>query len=284
MILIAIEDVTEQNLQKQQLLVKHRELTEAIAVSESANQAKSKFLGHISHELRTPLNSIMGFSQILQDNSNLDAESKEFLNIICESGQHLNSLISDLLDISRIDAEKMAIEPNILSLANFLKITVNMVYLKAIEKNLTLTTQFADDLPENIYADEKRLRQVLLNLLGNAIKFTSVGEITFSVSKIYSEYLNKWLIKFAIADTGVGISSDGFEKIFMPFEQVGTSISKFQGTGLGLAISQYLVQKMGGAIVVDSEVGMGSTFSFALDLIEEQSQNSSKMIAAAPLN
>ncbi len=284
MILIAIEDVTERNLQKQKLAEKQQELTEAMVVSDSANQAKSKFLGHISHELRTPLTAIMGFSQILQDSPNLDPDSKGFLDIICRAGEHLNSLIEDLLDISRIEAEKMAIEPSILSLANFLKVTVDMVSLKAIAKGLTLTTQFADDLPENIYADEKRLRQVLLNLLSNAIKFTSAGEITFSVNKIYSGYLHKLLIKFAIADKGVGIDANQFEKIFKPFEQVGTSTTKSQGTGLGLAISQYLVQKMGGKIVVDSEVGVGSTFSFALNLIEDQPQNVTKMIAAAPPN
>ncbi len=273
MVLIAIEDITERKSQKQQLITQNQALSEAIIASEAANRAKSKFLGSMSHELRTPLNAIMGFSQILKSMPNLDNDAQEYLGIIYQSGEHLLYLIQDLLDISRIEAEKMAIEPNLLALTNFLQITVDMIRMKATEKNINFTTQFAADLPENIYADEKRLRQVLLNLISNAIKFTDIGEITFAVSKSHSidqsGNINE-LIKFAISDTGVGIAATELEKIFLPFEQVGKEKMKSEGTGLGLAISQSLVKKMGGTIIVFSEIGRGSTFSFELDLMDRK--------------
>ena len=155
MILIAIEDITERNLQKLQLVTKNQELSAAMTAYERANLAKSVFLGNMSHELRTPLNAIMGFSQILLVNSHLDVETQEYLGIILQSSEHLLSLIEDLLDISRIDARKIEINPNLLSLSNFLEVTVAMVDFKAREKKLTFTKQFAPDLPETIYADEK---------------------------------------------------------------------------------------------------------------------------------
>jgi len=269
MSLIDIDLIKEQ---KQQLITQNQALSEAMVTSEAANLAKSKFLGNMSHELRTPLNSILGFSQILKSLPNLDANAKKYLEIIYRSGEHLLLLIQDLLDISRIEAQKMVLRPNFLDLPNFLQITVDMLNVTAIEPNLTFTTQFAPDLPAAIFVDEKRLRQVLLNLLNNAIKFTSVGEITFTVSKQIQSTNSadnpSELIRFAIADTGVGIESSEFEKIFLPFEQVGDENAKLQGTGLGLAISQNLVNKMGGEIKVISEVGKGSEFSFELDLTE----------------
>lgn len=261
MILLAIDDITERKLQKQQLITKNQDLSEAIIASESANRSKSKFLGNMSHELRTPLNSIMGFSQLLKSVPNLDDEARQYLEIIYQSGKHLLSLIQDLLDISRIEAEKMAIEPNILCLPNFLQLTVEILQSKVLDKKLTFTTQFATDLPPSIYADEKRLRQILLNLLTNALKFTSAGEITLTVSKNLDG-----LIRFEVADTGVGILAAEIEKIFLPFEQVGEANIKTEGTGLGLAISQNLVEMMGGEIKVVSEIGVGSTFSFELNL------------------
>lgn len=271
MILIAIEDITERNLQKQQMVVKNQELSAAMTAYERANRAKSAFLGNVSHELRTPLNAIMGFSQILLDRQPLDIETQEYLEIILQSSEHLLSLIEDLIDISRIEANKIEITPNLLSLSNFLEVTMAMIDFKAREKKLTLTKQFAPDLPETIYADEKRLRQVLLNLLSNAIKFTKTGAITFSVTLSQSTRSNQ-LIEFAIADTGTGMSAAEIEKIFLPFEQAGKSEMRTQGAGLGLAISQNLVQNMGGEIKVVSEVNVGSTFSFELDLTEHQPQ------------
>ncbi len=271
MILIAIEDITERNLQKLQLVTKNQELSAAMTAYERANRAKSAFLGNVSHELRTPLNAIMGFSQILLDRQPLDIETQEYLEIILQSSEHLLSLIEDLIDISRIEANKIEITPNLLSLSNFLEVTMAMIDFKAREKKLTLTKQFAPDLPETIYADEKRLRQVLLNLLSNAIKFTKTGAITFSVTLSQSTRSNQ-LIEFAIADTGTGMSTAEIEKIFLPFEQAGKSEMRTQGAGLGLAISQNLVQNMGGEIKVVSKINVGTTFSFELDLTEHQPQ------------
>ena len=268
---ISLIDIDLIKEQKQQLITQNQALLEAMVTSEAANLAKSKFLGNMSHELRNPLNSILGFSQILKSLPSLDADAKKYLEVIYRSGEHLLLLIQDLLDISRIESQKMVLRPSFLSLPNFLQITVDMLNVKALEPDLIFTTQFAPDLPEVIFADEKRLRQVLLNLLNNAIKFTSVGEITFTVSKHQSTNSSdnpSELIRFAIADTGVGIESSEFEKIFLPFEQVGNENVKFQGTGLGLSISQSLVNSMAGEIKVISEIGKGSEFSFELDLTE----------------
>ncbi len=267
MILIAIEDITERNRHKQLLIAKNQELLKAMTAYEFANRAKSVFLGSMSHELRTPLNAIMGFSQILLYSPRLDVESQEYIGIILRSSEHLLALIEDLLDISKIEANKIEIQPKSLSLSNFLEITVAMISFHVMEKKLTLTTRFAADLPETIYADAKRLRQVLLNLLSNAIKFTKTGTITFSVTLSQPTSTNQ-LIKFAIADTGIGMTAAEIEKIFLPFEQAGDAEARDRGAGLGLTISQNLVQKMGGEIKVVSEVNGGSTFSFELDLTE----------------
>ncbi|WP_271251611.1 CheR family methyltransferase [Pseudanabaena sp. Chao 1811] len=272
MILIVIEDITERKLQKQQMIAKNQELSEAIIASEAASRAKSKFLSSMGNKLRTPLNAIMGFTQLLQLNEELDKDTQEFTTMIYQSSQHLLFLIQDLLDIAKIEADKMEIQPSTISFEDFLQITVDMVSRKAIDKNLTLTTQFAPDLPENIYADAHRLRQVLLNLLSNAIKFTSTGGITIAVSKAQSQDHQsgnlRELIRFAITDTGIGIADSDISRIFWSFEQAGEEVMKNQGTGLGLAISQNLVKKMGGEITVQSKLGEGSTFSFELDLTE----------------
>ncbi len=270
-VVISLFDIDQLKRNAIELETSRNKLSETMVAYKISNRAKSVFLGNMSHELRTPLNAIMGFSQILLDRPNLDAESKEYIEIILQSSEHLLSLIEDLLDISRIENNKIESTPNLLSLFNFLEVTVAMVHFKAMEKNLTLTTQFAPDLPETIYADEKRLRQVLLNLLSNAIKFTTTGAITFSVTLSQSTSPNP-LIQFAIADTGVGMTAAEMGKIFLPFEQVGNAETRTQGTGLGLAISQNLVQKMGGEIKVVSTVNVGSTFSFEVDLTTNQPQ------------
>lgn len=267
MILIAIEDITERNHQKQLLVSKNQKLSETMLAYEAANHAKTTFLRNMSHELRTPLNTIMGFTQILQGNPSLDANDQECLDCITQSSEHLLSLIEDLLDISRIEANKMELESGMISFSEFLEITVAMISLKAVQKNLIFTTQFASDLPDIIYADEKRLRQVLINLLGNAIKFTDVGEIIFSVSL---SARSQSLIEFAITDTGTGIAPAELSKIFLPFEQVCKDAVKSHGAGLGLAISQSLVKQMGSEIKVVSQIGVGSTFSFELDFNEKK--------------
>jgi two-component system CheB/CheR fusion protein len=274
MILMAIEDITDRKQQKQLLLAENQGLLQAQKVADAANIAKSAFLGNISHELGTPINAIMGFVQLLLDDPKLDAQSLEYLEIIYRSSEYLFSLIKDLLDISKIEAEKIEIEINAFGLADFLQVTVNMVEFKAIAKNLIFKTDFGSDLPETIYGDEKHLRQVLLNLLNNAIKFTSVGEIILRVSKVKAKNAGvDGLIRFEITDTGLGIPAIAFEQIFLPFEQICELGQRSQGAGLGLAISQNLLSKMDSKIIVESEVGVGSTFSFTLDLSDRQKTN-----------
>ncbi|TYQ27664.1 CheR family methyltransferase [Pseudanabaena sp. UWO310] len=290
MILIAIEDITERNQQKLQLVIKNQELSTAMMLAETANLAKSEFMGSMSHELRTPLNSIMGFSQILRENINLDDESRQYLEIIYQSADYLLSLIEDILDISKIEAKKMAIALNPVALLEFLQVTVGMVSARAIAKNLTLTTQFAEDLPTTVYTDEKRLRQILLNLLSNAIKFTNHGRITLTINRVQRVQTSLTespieLIQFTVTDTGIGIAANDLEKLFQPFEQVGTSKRNQQGAGLGLAISQNLVKQMGGEIRVSSTPDRGSTFNFALNLTEPPTERKTEyqISPAAPM-
>ncbi|MGK7900828.1 MAG: response regulator [Hormoscilla sp.] len=235
----------------------------------AANKAKSEFLTNMSHELRTPLNSILGFTQVLQRADNLITEQKESIDIIYQSGNHLLTMINDILDLSKIEAGKMQLTPKDLHLPEFLEMVVEILQIKAEEKGILLRYKPTSELPAVIRADEKRLRQVLINLLGNAVKFTEKGGVTFKVEmkqvKESSPYPEA-SIRFEIADTGIGIAAAQLEKIFLPFEQVGNAQHKAEGTGLGLAISQKIVQMMGSSLKVKSQLGEGSIFWMDLDL------------------
>ncbi len=248
--------------------------TEALIAKEKAeiaNKAKSTFLANMSHELRTPLNGILGYAQILVRHRGLDTALKDGLKIIYQSGNHLLTLINDILDLSKIEAHKMELHPAEVSLPHFLDGIVGIIRMRAQQKDVRFAHEFASGLPSGIETDEKRLRQVLLNLLGNAVKFTgSGGTVTFQVTKVskvpevepdnlQSSIFN---LQFLINDTGVGMTPEQMENIFQPFEQVGDAQQRAQGTGLGLAISQQLVELMGGTIQVKSELGSGSTFWF----------------------
>ncbi len=235
----------------------------------AANKAKSEFFTNMSHELRTPLNSILGFAQVLQRADNLIPEHKECLDIIYQSGNHLLTMINDILDLSKIEPGKIQLTPKDLPLPEFLEMVVEILRVKAEEKGIYLRYQSTSELPTVIHADEKRLRQVLINLLGNAIKFTEKGGVTFKVEMKHVKESSPYpeaKIRFEIADTGIGIAPDQFEKIFLPFEQVGNSRHKTEGTGLGLAISQKIVQMMGSTLQVKSQPGEGSVFWMDLDL------------------
>ncbi len=249
------------------------ELRTAKEAADAANRSKSEFLANMSHELRTPLNGILGYAQILLRSANLPPQEQKGVTIINQCGSHLLTLINDILDFSKIEARKMELYPTDFHFPAFLQSVVEICRIKAEQKSLRFNYTTDGELPLGVYADEKRLRQVLINLLGNATKFTDRGEVNFlvksqKVEEGYGSYPSTYRIRFQVEDTGVGMSQDQLEKIFLPFEQVGTVRKQSEGTGLGLAISQSIVTLMGSTLEVMSESGKGSTFWFDVTLPE----------------
>ncbi len=227
--------------------------------AEIASRAKSDFLSSMSHELRTPLNGILGYAQILQRDPVLTAQQQNGVQVIESSGQHLLSLINDVLDLAKIEAGRMDLIPHNTMLSNLLSSVQNIMEIRAMQKDLAYEQQTTPALPTAIYVDEQRLQQVLINLIGNAIKFTDEGQITLKVSLLAAaEETGTCRLRFAVRDTGIGMTADELSLIFTQFERVGSQ--QRTGTGLGLAISQQLVQAMGGDLLVESEPGVGSTF------------------------
>ncbi len=256
-----------------QLRVEITERRRAEKAAEAANRAKSQFLTNMSHELRTPLNGILGYTQIFQRSPELTPQQRQGIETIHTCGNHLLTLINDILDLSKIEAQKMELYPYDFHFPNFLLAVTQMCQIRAQQKRIAFTYQPNYQLPTAVHADEKRLRQVLINLLGNAIKFTDTGGVTFKVTLLGKEQrTNKQQpttnhkIRFEIEDTGIGIATEELEKIFEPFEQVGDSNHKAEGTGLGLTITQKIVSLMGSQLQVKSILGVGSTFWFELEL------------------
>ncbi len=258
-----------------------QELEVAKHSAEVANRAKSEFLANMSHELRTPLNAILGFSQLMERDSSLNSQQQESLGIINRSGEHLLNLINDVLEMSKIEAGRTTLNCKTIDLSHLLQLLQEMFQVRAEAKQLTLKFELADNLPQYICTDESKLRQVLINLLGNAVKFTESGEITLRVQMVNrtEETIANRHLLFEVEDSGRGIAPEDCDRLFEPFVQTNNNDRNEGGTGLGLAISHRFVRLMGGELSFTSNLGIGSTFRFNIEVILAESADAEKPIA-----
>lgn len=254
--------------------------------AEIANKAKSEFLANMSHELRTPLNGILGYTQILLRDRSVSPKQKSGVKIIHDCGTHLLNLINDILDLSKIEARKLELCPQSFDLQSFLTGVVEICRIRAEQKGINFSYQNLNQLPPAIIADDKRLRQVLINLLGNAIKFTDHGQVSFIVEALDCQDTDipTVVLRFQVKDTGIGMTPEQIDRIFLPFEQVGDRQRMAEGTGLGLAITHTIIKMMKSELSVESQPNHGSTFEFDITVpiatawIKMQSEGTQKAI------
>ncbi len=258
MVKAAIQDVTERQTAQQEILALNRRLQEAAAEAQAANRAKSIFLSTMSHEIRTPMNAILGYTQLMVRDASLSDSARENLEIIGRSGQHLLGLINDILDLSKIEAGRAELRPIVFYLPRLLDDLAAMFRLRAEAKALRFE-MFVDNAAAYIVGDEGKLRQVMINLVGNAIKFTKRGHVRLSVSLQTRSDERLWLTA-AVEDSGPGMTAAEQQKLFQPFNQAEEGLNTSEGSGLGLAISRNYAQLMGGDISVTSVPGRGSSF------------------------
>jgi len=273
--LVSINDVTEVNKYQDQLITSKQD-------AERSKELQSQFLSNMSHEIRTPMNGIMGITRILQK-SKLNKEQHHFLNAIIKSSENLMVIINDVLDFSKIEAGKVVIENAKFDLSDALDVVQEILVVKAEEKGIYLTVNKEEKVPQFISGDSVRLNQILINLVGNAIKFTEKGGVSIKVNTINSSD-DKINLRFDIRDTGIGIPSDKIDSIFQSFTQASSSTTRTHGgTGLGLTISKQLIEMQNGKMSIESEEGKGSTFSFELEfetvVQAEKSENELRVVA-----
>lgn len=233
---------------------------------EASDDAKTRFMANVTHELRTPLNAILGYTQFHMKDQDLPDKLRQGMETIDQSATHLLMMINDILEYSRSNKDTINLIPSEIDMKSFLNSLVEMIRLRTQLKGLGFSYHFSEELPAVIIADEKRLRQILINLLANAVKFTKQGSITFSVTKQARRSHTQATLVFSVQDTGIGIDRKQLHKIFLPFQQIDNPINRAEGTGLGLSISQDLLSLMDSELRVQSSLGNGSQFSFHLEV------------------
>jgi len=261
---IRLEIAEKHGLDRLERMLADKELQRARKMAESASMAKNNFLASVSHELRTPLNGILGYTQLLKRDANMLPKQSQAIETIQECGEHLLTMINDVLDFSSIESQKFLLYPKVFDFYNLLNSIVSIFRMKSFQKGLHFHYQPDNDLPRYVDADEKRLRQILFNLLSNAIKHTIEGSISLRVHK-----KNKKIL-FEIGDSGIGIPEDKIEEIYLPFHQLHDERIQREGAGLGLSITRTIIRMMGSDIHVKSRQGEGTTFYFQVEIPEAQ--------------
>jgi signal transduction histidine kinase/ActR/RegA family two-component response regulator len=265
---------TELSTRTQEIEETNRALTKVCAEAKAAARSKTEFLANMSHEIRTPMTAIMGYTDILVENV-LNHENVEAAEIVKRNADYLLTLLDDILDLSKIEAGKLSIENMKCSLCNLVAEVASLMRVRAEAKGIPLDVRYEGKIPETIQSDPTRLRQILINLLGNAIKFTEVGKVSLVV-RLLNEQHSTPKLQFEVIDTGIGMTNENLARLFRPFTQADNSTTRrFGGTGLGLTISKRLAEMLGGTITVSSSDGVGSTFSV---IIEAGSLDKVKML------